>query len=111
MKQIWMYMKNYRKETVLAPLFKMLEACFELCVPLVIANITDNGIVGGHKGYVIKMGIILFALAAIGLICSVVAQYFSARAAVGVATRLRHSLFKHIESLSFNEIDNVGTST
>lgn len=104
-------MKNYRKETVLAPLFKMLEACFELCVPLVIANITDNGIVGGHKGYVIKMGIILFALAAIGLICSVVAQYFSARAAVGVATRLRHSLFKHIESLSFNEIDNVGTST
>ena len=104
-------MKNYRKETVLAPLFKMLEACFELCVPLVIATITDNGIVGGHKGYVIKMGIILFALAAIGLICSVVAQYFSARAAVGVATRLRHSLFKHIESLSFNEIDNVGTST
>ena len=104
-------MKNYRKETVLAPLFKMLEACFELCVPLVIANITDNGIVGGHKGYVIKMGVILFALAAIGLICSVVAQYFSARAAVGVATRLRHSLFKHIESLSFNEIDNVGTST
>ena len=104
-------MKNYRKETVLAPLFKMLEACFELCVPLVIATITDNGIVGGHKGYVIKMGVILFALAAIGLICSVVAQYFSARAAVGVATRLRHSLFKHIESLSFNEIDNVGTST
>lgn len=111
MKQIWIYMKNYKKETVLAPLFKMLEACFELCVPLVIAEITDNGILKGDKGYVARMGGILFVLAAIGLICAVMAQYFSARAAVGVATKLRHGLFKHIESLSFTELDSVGTST
>lgn len=104
-------MKNYKKETVLAPLFKMLEACFELCVPLVIAEITDRGILAGDKGYVARMGGILFILAAVGLLCSVVAQYFSARAAVGVATKLRHGLFKHIESLSFTEIDSVGTST
>lgn len=111
MKQIWIYMKNYKKETVLAPLFKMLEACFELCVPLVIAQITDNGILAGDKGYVAKMGGILFILAVIGLLCSAVAQYFSARAAVGVATKLRHGLFKHIEGLSFTEIDSVGIST
>lgn len=111
MRQIWIYMKNYKKETVLAPLFKMLEACFELCVPLVIAELTDNGILKGDKGYVARMGGILFVLAAVGLLCSMVAQYFSARAAVGVATKLRHGLFKHIESLSFTEIDSVGTST
>lgn len=111
MKQIWIYMKNYKKETVLAPLFKMLEACFELCVPLVIALITDKGILAGDKGYVAKMGGILFILATVGLICSAVAQYFSARAAVGVATKLRYGLFKHIEGLSFTEIDSVGTST
>ncbi|MEE0861838.1 MAG: ABC transporter ATP-binding protein [Lachnospiraceae bacterium] len=111
MRQIWMYMKNYKKETVLAPLFKMLEACFELCVPLVIASITDVGIRNGDKGYAIKMGLVLLLLAAVGFGCSVVAQFFSARAAVGVATKLRHNLFKHIESFSFTEIDKVGTST
>lgn len=111
MRQIWMYMKNYKKETVLAPLFKMLEACFELCVPLVIASLTDVGIRNGDKGYIVKMGLVLFVLAAIGFGCSVVAQFFSARAAVGVATKLRHNLFKHIESFSFTEIDKVGTST
>lgn len=111
MRQIWMYMKNYKKETVLAPLFKMLEACFELCVPLVIAGLTDVGIRNGDKGYIAKMGLVLFVLAAIGFGCSVVAQFFSARAAVGVATKLRHNLFKHIESFSFTEIDKVGTST
>lgn len=111
MRQIWMYMKNYKKETVLAPLFKMLEACFELGVPLVIASLTDVGIRNGDKSYVVKMGLVLLALAAVGFGCSVVAQYFSARAAVGVATKLRHNLFKHIESLSFSEIDKVGTST
>lgn len=111
MRQIWMYMKNYKKETVLAPLFKMLEACFELCVPLVIASLTDVGIRNGDKGYIVKMGLVLFVLAAIGFGCSVVAQFFSARAAVGVATKLRHNLFKHIEGFSFTEIDKVGTST
>ena len=111
MRQIWMYMKNYKKETVLAPLFKMLEACFELCVPLVIASLTDVGIRNGDKGYAVKMGLVLLLLAAVGFGCSVVAQFFSARAAVGVATKLRHNLFKHIESFSFTEIDKVGTST
>ena len=111
MRQIWMYMKNYKKETVLAPLFKMLEACFELCVPLVIASLTDVGIRNGDKGYAIKMGLVLLLLAVVGFGCSVVAQFFSARAAVGVATKLRHNLFKHIESFSFTEIDKVGTST
>lgn len=111
MRQIWMYMKNYKKETVLAPLFKMLEACFELCVPLVIASLTDVGIRNDDKGYSVKMGLVLLLLAAVGFGCSVVAQFFSARAAVGVATKLRHNLFKHIESFSFTEIDKVGTST
>lgn len=111
MRQIWSYMKNYKKETVIAPLFKMLEACFELCVPLVIAQITDVGIGQNDKGHIVNMGIILFVLAAVGLTCSIIAQYFSARAAVGVATKLRHGLFKHIESLSFTEIDQIGTST
>lgn len=111
MKQIWIYLKNYKMETVLAPLFKMLEACFELCVPLVIAAITDVGIAGQDKGYVTKMGGILFLLAFVGLVCSAIAQYFSARAAVGVAARLKHGLFKHIQSLSFTEVDGVGTST
>lgn len=104
-------MKNYKKETVLAPLFKMLEACFELCVPLVIASLTDVGIRNDDKGYAVKMGLVLLLLAAVGFGCSVVAQFFSARAAVGVATKLRHNLFKHIESFSFTEIDKVGTST
>ena len=104
-------MKNYKKETVLAPLFKMLEACFELCVPLVIASLTDVGIRNGDRGYAVKMGLVLLLLAAVGFGCSVVAQFFSARAAVGVATKLRHNLFKHIESFSFTEIDKVGTST
>ena len=106
-----MYMKNYKKETVLAPLFKMLEAGFELCVPLVIASLTDVGIRNGDKGYAVKMGLVLLLLALVGFGCSVVAQFFSARAAVGVATKLRHNLFKHIESFSFTEIDKVGTST
>ncbi len=104
-------MKNYKKETVLAPLFKMLEAGFELCVPLVIASLTDVGIRNGDKGYAVKMGLVLLLLALVGFGCSVVAQFFSARAAVGVATKLRHNLFKHIESFSFTEIDKVGTST
>lgn len=111
MRQIWMYMKNYKKETVLAPLFKMLEACFELCVPLVIASLTDVGIRNDDKGYAVKMGLVLLLLAAVGFGCSVVAQFFSARAAVGVATKLRHNLYKHIDSFSFTEIDKVGTST
>ena len=111
MKSLLKYLKDYKKETILAPLFKMLEASFELFVPLVMAAIIDTGIANGDKGYILKMGAILVALAVIGLTCSVTAQYFSAKAAVGFATKLRHALFAHIQSLSYTELDTMGTST
>lgn len=111
MKKLLAFLKDYKKETVLAPLFKMLEATFELFVPLVIANIIDIGIADENMNYVAKMGLLLLALAIIGLTCSITAQYFSAKAATGFATKLRHALFKHIESLSFTELDTVGTDT
>lgn len=111
MKKLLIYLKGYKKECVLAPLFKMLEASFELFVPLVMASIIDRGIGNGDRTYIIKMCILLVALGVIGLICSVTAQYFSAKAAVGFATGLRHSLFEHLQSLSFTEIDTLGTST
>lgn len=106
-----MYLREYRKECVLAPLFKMLEATFELFVPLVVSSIIDIGIAGQDKGYIFKMCFILILLAIIGLTCSITAQYFAAKAAVGCATGLRHHLFSHIQSLSFSELDTVGTST
>ncbi|MCD7723999.1 MAG: ABC transporter ATP-binding protein/permease [Clostridiales bacterium] len=111
MRNLWVYLRNYKKETVLAPLFKMLEATFELFVPLVMAAIIDQGIQGANVPYVLKMGLLLILLGIIGLVCSVTAQYFAAKAAVGVSTRLRHELFAHIQSLSFTEIDTLGTST
>ncbi len=111
MKSLLKYMKDYRKESVLAPLFKMLEASFELLVPLVMASIIDKGIAGNDSPYIIKMGLILVLLAAVGLASSVTAQYFSARAAVGFATKLRSALFSHIQSLSYTELDDAGTST
>lgn len=111
MKRIWMYLSRYKKECVLAPLFKMLEATFELFVPLVVSSIIDVGIAGEDKGYIVKMCFMLIALAVIGLVCSITAQYFSAKAAVGCATQMRHHLFSHIQSLSFTEMDTIGTST
>lgn len=111
MKRLWVYLKAYKKECVLAPLFKMLEASFELFVPLVVAAIIDTGIANGDTGYILKMCMILILLALIGLVCSVTAQYFSAKAAIGFGTGLRHALFKHLMGLSFTEIDMVGTST
>ena len=111
MKRIWLYLKEYKKECVFAPLFKMLEALFELFVPLVIASIIDVGIAGKDSGYIIKMCGMLVALAIIGLTCSITAQYFAAKAAVGCATGLRHHLFKHIQGFSFTEMDTIGTST
>lgn len=111
MKSLLKYLKDYKKETVLAPLFKMLEASFELFVPLVMAAIIDTGIVNGDKGYILKMGAVLVALAIVGLTCSATAQFFSAKAAVGFATKLRHALFSHIQSLSYTELDTMGTST
>lgn len=111
MKRIWMYLKQYKKECVLAPLFKMLEATFELFVPLVVSGIIDNGIANGDKPYIIKMCMMLILLAIIGLVCAITAQYFSAKAAVGCATGLRHHLFAHIQSLSFTDMDTIGAST
>lgn len=111
MKMIWKYLKDYKKECVCAPLFKMLEALFELFVPLVVSSIIDKGIGGGDRNYIIKMCLLLIALAVIGLVCSITAQFFSAKAAVGCATGMRHSLFAHIQSLSYTEIDTIGTST
>lgn len=111
MRKLLIYLKDYKKETVLAPLFKMLEATFELFVPLVMAAIIDRGILNGDVPYVLRMGGLLIALGAIGLVCSITAQFFAAKAAVGFSTKLKHALFAHIQSLSFTEIDTLGTST
>lgn len=111
MKRLLVYLKDYKKECVLAPLFKMLEASFELFVPLVIASIIDSGIAGNEKSVLFRDFGLLIALGLIGLAAAVTAQYFSAKAAVGFATKLRHHLFKHLMGLSFTEIDKVGTST
>ncbi len=111
MKKLLVYLKDYKKESVLGPLFKLLEATFELIVPLVMAAIIDTGVATGDKSYIMKMCMVLVLLAVIGLTCSVTAQYFAAKAAVGFATKLRHALFAHIERLSFTEMDTVGTAT
>lgn len=111
MKKLLRFMKHYKKETVLAPLFKMLEASFELFVPLVMAAIVDRGIKNADIPYILKMGLVLGALALIGLATAATAQYFSARAAVGFAAELKHALFNHIQSMSYAETDKTGTST
>ena len=119
MRKLLVYLKHYKKETILAPLFKMLEAGFELFVPLVMATIIDRGIggsltagtTGGDTALVLRMGGLLVALGVIGLVCSITAQYFAAKAAVGFSTELKHSLFAHIQELSYTEIDMLGTST
>lgn len=110
-KKLLVYLKDYKKESVLGPLFKLLEATFELIVPLVMAAIIDTGVASGNKSYIMKMCMVLVLLAVIGLTCSITAQFFAAKAAVGFATKLRHALFAHIESLSFTEMDTVGTAT
>ena len=104
-------LKHYKLESILAPLFKMLEAFLELLVPLVVADIIDRGINGGDTAYVFRRALIMTGLAAVGLACSISAQYFSAKAAVGFSTRIRHKLFEHIQKLSYGETDALGTST
>lgn len=115
MGRLMKYLKDYKKESVLAPLFKLLEAFFELLVPLVMASIIDRGIgspeTGSDMGHIGRMGACLLVLAVVGLLSSVTAQFFAARAAVGFSTKLRQALFDHIQSLSFTNIDKVGTST
>ena len=106
-----MYLKDYKKESILAPLFKLLEAFFELMVPLVMANIIDYGISNRNMGYIGKMGLLLLLLGVVGLASSITAQFFAAKAAVGVSTKLRQALFDHIEDLNFTDIDKAGTST
>lgn len=111
MKKLLVYLKGYRKECILAPLFKMLEASFELFVPLVIKQIIDVGIENQDMAYVWKMAGLLLALAVIGLTCSLTAQYFAAKAAVGFSMKLKHVVYDHIQKLSFSEVDDLGTST
>lgn len=110
MKRLLVFLKDYKKECVLGPLFKLLEASFELIVPLVMAAIIDTGIANSDRPYIYRMCGVLILLAAIGLVCSVTAQYFAAKAATGFAARTRYALFSHIESLSFSEMDTIGTS-
>ncbi len=111
MKKLLVYLKDYKKESVLGPLFKLLEASFELAVPLVMAAIIDAGVANADMPYIMRMCLVLVVLALVGMVSAVTAQYFAAKAAVGFATGLRHALFAHIESLSFSEMDTVGTST
>ena len=111
MRRLLKYLKGYVKESVLAPLFKCFEACLELFVPLVVTKIIDIGIPSGDKSYIYKMGFLLLALGIAGLISSVTAQYFAAKAAIGFGTGVRNDLFRHINSFTFTEIDSAGVST
>lgn len=111
MKKLLRYLKDYKKETILAPLFKMLEASFELLVPFVVAAIIDVGIPAGDTDYIVRMCLILVALAVVGCASAITAQYFAARAATGFAARVRHEAFRHMQSLSFTALDRIGTPT
>ena len=111
MRKLLKYLKDYKKESMIGPLFKLLEACFELVVPLIMANMIDIGIRNGDTGYILRMGSILILFAVLGLSCSLTAQYFAAKASVGFGTALRHDMFRHIQSLSYAEIDRAGSST
>lgn len=111
MKKLLVYMKEYKKESILGPLFKLLEATFELLVPLVMASVIDVGIHNRDQNYIIRMCLLLVGLGMVGLICSITAQYFAAKASVGFAANLRRALFSHIQSLSFTEMDRVGGAT
>ena len=111
MKTLMKLLRRYAKETVLAPLFKMLEATFELLIPLVVAAIIDTGIGSQKPGYIVNMCLVMIALGVVGLICAIVAQYFSAKAAVGIASRLRHMLMERILVLNYTQMDQMGAST
>ncbi|MFR8088330.1 MAG: ABC transporter ATP-binding protein [Lachnospirales bacterium] len=111
MKKLLVYMKEYKKESILGPLFKLLEASFELLVPLVVSAIIDVGIANRDVPYIVRMVLLMVALGVIGLICSITAQYFAAKAAVGFTAKVRSALFAHIQSLSYTEMDTMGTST
>ncbi len=111
MKSLLKYLKDYKKESILAPLFKMLEASFELLVPLVMAAVIDKGIEGKDKNYIVSMCFVMILLGLIGFVCSITAQYFAAKAATGFARKLRYEMFSHIQKLSYSKLDTAGTST
>ena len=111
MKKLFAYLRDYRRESVLGPLFKLLEATFELIVPLVVAAIIDKGIAAGDSGFVVRMCLVLVGLGLIGLGCSVTAQYFAAKASAGFAKKLKHALFAHMQGFSYTTLDTLGTST
>ena len=111
LKKLWVYLKEYKTESILAPLFKLLEVVFDLLVPVVVAKIIDIGIANNDHGYIVKMFLVLILMAAVGLSCSFTAQYFAARASVGCATNLRQAVFDHIQGFSFTELDTIGTDT
>ena len=111
MRKLLVFLKDYKKETILAPLFKMLEATFELFVPLVVASMIDNGVKHNDTNLIFKMSLVLLVLAVIGLISSITAQYFAAKAAVGFSAKLKYHLFQKIQSLSFSQLDSLGTSS
>lgn len=111
MKKLFIYLKDYKKETILGPIFKLLEALLELMVPIVMADIIDKGIANKNAAYIVRMSLLLVCLGIVGLAFSITAQYFAAKASVGFVKKLRHALFKHIQSLSYSELDSLGTST
>ena len=111
MKSLLVYLKNYKKESVFAPLFKMLEAIFELIVPLVVASVIDDGILKNNRGVILSRAGILVLLAVVGMVAAITAQYFAAKAATGFGRELRFDLFKKIQSFSFSELDKAGVSS
>lgn len=111
MRNLWKYLASYRKESILGPLFKLLEASLELFVPLVMASIIDIGIKNADSSHILRMGLLLAGLALVGLVCSVTAQYFAAKASVGFAAKVRQALFSHVQELSYTELDTLGTDT
>ena len=111
MKKLFVYLKNYKKESILAPMFKLLEAFFDLLTPVLIANIINTGIKNSDSTYILQQFLLLIGLACVGMACSITAQYFAAKSAVGFTTDLRQALFDHIQSLSYSELDTVGTDT
>ncbi len=111
MKKLLVYLREYRKESILGPLFKLLEAGFELIVPLVVAAIIDRGIAAQDRGNIVAMSLVLVGLGLVGLLCSVTAQYFAAKASVGFVKNLRHALYSHIQGFSYQTLDRVGIST
>ena len=111
MKKLWVYLKEYKMESILAPLFKLLEVVFDLLVPVVVAKIIDIGIANNDHGYIVQKFFILILMAAAGLAVSITAQFFAAKASVGFATEVRQAVFDHIQKLSYTELDTLGTDT